>query len=242
MKPYVFGHRGASGYEIENTILAFNKAVEMGAGIESDVQLTIDNRLICFHDSYIKRQGKISLIKDFTLSELRAIKFNDNRKIPLVEEVFENFQNAPKTFRYSFDVINKNSGLELLNLAKKASLLDNLEITDRRISVLSALRAEYESSKLVYTLSDSVKSINLKTKDLEKLKELKVDIINIQVKRYFAELFKDIIDNGFKCYVYGVNTGLNMKKIVKLRYKDEIVEAIYTNYPDKLHHILKTNI
>ncbi|MFX0030133.1 MAG: glycerophosphodiester phosphodiesterase, partial [Candidatus Hermodarchaeota archaeon] len=43
MKPYIFGHRGASGYEIENTVSAYKKAVSMGAGIEADVQLTKDN-------------------------------------------------------------------------------------------------------------------------------------------------------------------------------------------------------
>ncbi len=37
MKSYVFGYRGASGYEIENTIPSFRKAVKMGAGIESDI-------------------------------------------------------------------------------------------------------------------------------------------------------------------------------------------------------------
>ena len=49
MKPYIFGHRGASGYEVENTITAFEKAVIMGVGIETDVQLTKDNKLVCFH-------------------------------------------------------------------------------------------------------------------------------------------------------------------------------------------------
>ena len=45
MKPYVFGHRGASGYEIENTLPSFKKAVRMGAGIETDVQETKEKKL-----------------------------------------------------------------------------------------------------------------------------------------------------------------------------------------------------
>lgn len=37
----VWAHRGASGYAPENTLEAFQKAVEMGAdGVELDVQLT----------------------------------------------------------------------------------------------------------------------------------------------------------------------------------------------------------
>ncbi len=54
MKSYVFGYRGASGYEIENTIPSFRKPVEMGAGIETDIKMTMDNKLICFHDQIFK--------------------------------------------------------------------------------------------------------------------------------------------------------------------------------------------
>ena len=40
-KPLVWAHRGASGYAPENTLAAFEKAVELGAdGVELDIQLT----------------------------------------------------------------------------------------------------------------------------------------------------------------------------------------------------------
>ena len=52
MEPYVFAHRGASGYEIENTIPSFKKAVNIGAGIESDLNFTKDKKVICFHDPF----------------------------------------------------------------------------------------------------------------------------------------------------------------------------------------------
>ena len=52
----VWGHRGASGYAPENTMTAFEKAVELGAdGIELDVQLTKDGELVVIHDETIDR-------------------------------------------------------------------------------------------------------------------------------------------------------------------------------------------
>lgn len=239
MKPYIFGHRGASGYEIENTIPAFKKAVEMGAGIETDVQLTKDNKLVCFHDPYIKIEERYCLIKNFTLKELRAIKFEDSRSIPLVKEVFNIFKDAPNTLRYSFDIIDKRSGLELINLARKASLLKNIEITDRRLILLSALRRKYELSNLVYTLTETIKSISPKTVNLDKLRKLRINVINIRCKGHIENLFRDAIDNGLKCYIWGVNTKSNMKRIIKMRYKDEIVDVIYTDYPDKLLNLIR---
>lgn len=238
MKSYIFGHRGASGYEIENTLPAFKKAVSMGAGIETDVQLTKDNKLVCFHDPYVKIGEKYCFIKNFTLKELRAIKFEDRRYIPLVKEVFDIFKGSPNTLRYSFDIIDKKSGIELLNLARKASLFNNIEITDRRLILLSALRRKNELSKLVYTLTETIKSINKKTVNLDKLRKLRISAINIRRQKNIEELFREIVDNGFKCYIWGVNTKINMKRIIKLRYKDEIVNAIYTDYPDILLNLI----
>ncbi|MBY8984336.1 MAG: glycerophosphodiester phosphodiesterase [Candidatus Lokiarchaeota archaeon] len=238
MKPYIFGHRGASGYEVENTIPAFEKAVSMGVGIETDVQLTKDNKLVCFHDPHIKIEEKYCLIKNFTLNELRAIKFEDSRYIPLAKEVFDIFKGSPNNLRYSFDILDKKSGIELLNLARKASLLNNIEITDRRLRVLSALRRENKESNLAYTLTETISTINSKTLNLDKLRKLRVNVINIMRRRNIEDLFRDVIDNGFKCYIWGVNTKTNMKRIIKMRYKDKIVNAIYTNYPDILLNLI----
>ena len=52
----VWAHRGASGYAPENTLEAFQKAVEMGAdGVELDVQLTKDGELVVIHDETVDR-------------------------------------------------------------------------------------------------------------------------------------------------------------------------------------------
>ena len=52
----IFAHRGACGYEPENTMEAFALAVEQGAdGIELDVQFTADRRLVVFHDDTLDR-------------------------------------------------------------------------------------------------------------------------------------------------------------------------------------------
>ena len=49
-------HRGASGYELENSYAAFKKAVDLGAlMIETDVRETVDCTLILMHDSRINR-------------------------------------------------------------------------------------------------------------------------------------------------------------------------------------------
>jgi len=57
-RPYRYAHRGlhdiAAGIP-ENTMPAFRRAAEMGFGVELDVHLTTDGRLVVIHDSNLKR-------------------------------------------------------------------------------------------------------------------------------------------------------------------------------------------
>src|ERR1700726_3225340 len=54
--PWIIAHRGASGHAPENTMAAFRRAVELGAGfIETDLQLTRDARVVAIHDSTLDR-------------------------------------------------------------------------------------------------------------------------------------------------------------------------------------------
>lgn len=56
MKPYVIAHRGASGNYPENTLLAFQQAIEMGVDwIELDVMTTSDGVVIVSHDTRADR-------------------------------------------------------------------------------------------------------------------------------------------------------------------------------------------
>lgn len=95
--PLIWAHRGASGYAPENTLPSFEKAIELKAdGIELDVQLTKDDKLVVIHDEWIDRtsDGK-GWVKDFTLEELRHFNYNKtmpsfaHADIPTLEEVYE---------------------------------------------------------------------------------------------------------------------------------------------------------
>lgn len=90
-------HRGFSGRYPENTLLAFEKALEAGAeGIEFDVHLTKDGQLVIIHDELLDRttDGK-GLVTNHTLEELRRLDASAGFKgvygvnrIPTLEEYF----------------------------------------------------------------------------------------------------------------------------------------------------------
>ena len=93
----IFAHRGASAYAPENTLEAFELAVQMGAdGVELDIHMTNDGELVVAHDETISRVSDgIGLIHSMTTSELKKHRFNrthpefKDATIPTLREVYE---------------------------------------------------------------------------------------------------------------------------------------------------------
>lgn len=83
------GHRGAKGYEPENTLISFQKALDLNAdGVELDVHVCKSGELIVIHDFTVDRTTNgTGAISDLTLSELKKLRINDLIEIPTLEEV-----------------------------------------------------------------------------------------------------------------------------------------------------------
>ncbi|MFO8017397.1 MAG: glycerophosphodiester phosphodiesterase [Promethearchaeia archaeon] len=237
-KPYIFAHRGAMGYEVENTMESFKKALDMRVGIETDVRLTKDKKLVCFHDKSFKINERWHSVKRSTLKELRGYNFKDDRYIPTIKEVFEEFQYC-SILRYSIDISNSRAGKRLIDIAKEFNILNRIEITDTRLRVLEKLRNYDNKVKLVHTVPPIVQKVKDDNVEFQKLKDLSIDTLNIQYIRADEENFELIVDHGFHCYVWGVNRSVWMKRILKLRHHGEFVRALYSNYPDKLKRLRK---
>ena len=111
----LIGHRGASGYEDENTIKSYELAVQQGADyIEMDLQLTKDNKLICMHDTTVDRTttgtGKVA---DMTLAQIKALKTTNGEQIPTLEEVVSHFGKSVNYYIETKSPFNINMDQEL---------------------------------------------------------------------------------------------------------------------------------
>lgn len=96
---YVVAHRGVHLEIPENTLAAYQKAIDLGCDfIEIDVRSTKDGKLISIHnstvDSYV--QGVSGKVNDFTLAELKALDIGSriglewkHTRIPTIEEIFQ---------------------------------------------------------------------------------------------------------------------------------------------------------
>lgn len=87
----VIGHRGARGHAPENTLLAIDTAIRLGAPwIEFDVQLHDSGELLVFHDLTLERttngQG---FLANQSLGMLRALDAGQGQQIPTLTEALD---------------------------------------------------------------------------------------------------------------------------------------------------------
>ena len=92
-----FAHRGLHGEGVpENSMSAFIKARDAGFGIELDVQLSSDGKLVVFHDPTLERVcGIKGRVCDFTAEELSGMKLmGASDGIPTFGEVLREIDGA----------------------------------------------------------------------------------------------------------------------------------------------------
>ena len=85
----IFGHRGAAGLVLENSIASIKKALELKVdGIEFDVRATKDGQPVIIHDETLERTHKIKAkISDLTFSELKALTEDHDFPVPTLSQV-----------------------------------------------------------------------------------------------------------------------------------------------------------
>ncbi|MBQ4282418.1 MAG: glycerophosphodiester phosphodiesterase [Lachnospira sp.] len=96
---YHYAHRGLFDNDSsapENSIHAFQLAIDNGYGIELDVQLTKDNIPVVFHDSTLKRMCNTKgHVHDYTLKELKELTLGiSNQRIPTLKEALKTIKGA----------------------------------------------------------------------------------------------------------------------------------------------------
>jgi len=139
--PLPFAHRGGASDNPENTMPAFQHAVDLGYKyLETDVHATSDGVLVAFHDPDLSRTcDRAGTINQLTWSEVSQARVDGREPIPLFEDLMEQF---PDT-RVNIDCKADSAVDGLIASLKRLDCLDRVLIgsfSDRR---LRRLRAEF---------------------------------------------------------------------------------------------------
>ncbi len=244
MKCRNYAHRGFSGHYPENTMLAFQKAIDAGCeGIELDVHLTKDNHLVIIHDEKIDRtSNQHGLVKDMTYKELCSVDFSYKytaqfgfQKIPSLREYFELVKNKAiitnielKTGVYEYPGIEK-AVYDLIceyNLQKKVVISSFNHNSVMRMKTLdSKIECGFLSETWILDTGSYVSSHNIEAfhPDFHMLTPKETD---------------DLKKHGVKINTWTVNEEADILNMIKKE-----VDGIISNYPDRVASLLKqTNL
>ena len=220
----IIGHRGACGYEPENTLLAFEKAIEMGVDmIELDVYALKTGELVVIHDDTVDRttDGE-GYVLEHSFQDLRELDAGKGQKIPTLQEVI--------------DLVAKRVpiNIELKGLGTARLVAQTIDQYKTR-----GWNEEYfmvSSFNHVELAAFSKLQPDIRTGAL--ITGIPIDLAAFasRVSAYSANLDSDFITPGLvadakargqKVLVYTVNSQSEVRRMKSLG-----VDGIFTNYPD----------
>lgn len=235
-----FAHRGFSGKYPENTLLAFEKAVEAGAqGIELDVQLTKDGEIVIIHDETIDRttDGKGEVVS-YTYEELK--KFDASyiyrgqmgfNKIPTLREYFELIKDT--------DIITNielKTGInEYLGIEKKVwDMICEYNLADRVIissfNHYSILRMKAIAPKIKCGLLSETWIIDAGKYTCN----LGVECYHPHFANMTKEIVKEIKAQGIEINTFTVNKEKDIRDMI-----EKGIDIVIGNFPDLTKQIIE---
>ncbi|XP_077996368.1 lysophospholipase D GDPD1-like [Glandiceps talaboti] len=272
-KPRVIGHRGGAGEHLENTLTAFKHGVKAGVEmLELDCQLTKDDKVVVCHDNCLDRiAGKDILISDTKYEDLPLINEylhvtfskecycsgNEDRRIPLLKEVFETFPTVP----INVDIKTNNDKLieKVSALVKEYQREEitvwgnaNQEIVDKcyranpEIPILFSKRKVITTTLLFYAgllpfipmkesfLEVLMPSVILKMMDMSTKYKVLLSVIDtiLMSKIMFYHLNK----RGIQVYIWVLNEENEWERALQLG-----ATGIMTDYPTRLKEFINKN-
>jgi len=238
----VVGHRGFSGIAPENTMAAFKKAIEVGSDmIELDVRLSKDGEVVVIHDESLERttNGKGKVI-DLTLDELKKLdagsKFHSSfsgERIPTLKEALEL---AYAQVMVNIELKKGNYGkYTILDLADRAhqevelaGMADKMIFSSFDPDALERVLKKNPSVPVAYLYN---RSWNFPREVTE---GRPFPILNCRKSVLTKENISRAHQEGIQIGVYTLYTEEEMEKFIEMK-----VDAIITDYPDRLINILK---
>jgi glycerophosphoryl diester phosphodiesterase len=232
----IIAHRGFSDEAPENSMAAFQKAIEAKSDmLELDVRLTADNVPVVFHDRRLQRtsdgSGAVNQKHSHNLIEIDngswfSPKFNRER-IPLLKDIFPILK---KDLRLNIeikpDVVSTNdiSAVEIVvGEAEKAKALSKVLFTSFNHQMIKEI-SEIDESITTGVIYNPITHFRKSPSTLIKNSKAKIFVCSkFQIN---SDVVKDTHDAGFVLYVYGVKTGRDVQRLLELN-----IDGIICNNP-----------
>ncbi|NRS89039.1 glycerophosphoryl diester phosphodiesterase [Flavobacterium sp. 7E] len=221
------GHRGARGYEPENTLIGFQKALALNVDqIELDIHGSADGEIMVIHDETVDRTTNGSgYINSFTRLELQQFQIEGQQYIPTLIEVLNLID-----LKCSINIEIKSNGL-----ANKLVAIIEQYVTEKQWKYSDFIVSSFEWDNLekIRLLNPSIPIAVLTETSIEDAlafaKKIKAQAINPDFQLLSKENVSQMQQAGFQVFPWTVNEIEDIKRIQS--YK---VDGIISDFPDRL--------
>ena len=234
MTALCIAHRGASKDAPENTLAAFDLAVEQRADmIEIDLHLSRDGAIVITHDAGLARLGGEGLIGDRSLEELKRLDAGQGgdapTTIPTLDEVLDAFGPlAPFNLELKAAPGGAYPGLEAATLeaVERRSLLDKTLFSSFHDEILGELRRLSPLARLAVLVDPRQPEPR---RMLERASALGAEAVNPHFSLASAECIEGAHAAGLAVNAYTVDDPGRMQGLMDLG-----IDGLFTNRPDTL--------
>ena len=233
-KNMLIAHRGASDLAPENTLKAFDLAIELGANfIEFDVRRTVDNEIVIMHDPGVFRTThRLGFVKRLTLKKIKSLNAGNGESIPTLKELL---QATKGKIGYMCELKVKGISEKVVKILSENNALDSSILISFKHKELLKCQIEHPELKLGAIIPSGFGWITnwfFKKKLLTYLSEKNFFSIN----PFFPLVDKRFVDRAhesdLKVFPWTINSKSKMKKLSKMG-----VDGILTNHISKLKNL-----
>jgi glycerophosphoryl diester phosphodiesterase len=228
----VIAHRGASGHRPENTLSAFELAVEMGADmIETDLHRTRDAAVVVTHDEELAGLGGRGEIADATLAEVRALDAGAGERVPTLEELLDRLgDRIAWNLELKRGTRGEYPGLEAaaLDEVRGRGLIGRTLFSSFYDPVLARLRALEPAARIGLLISR-----RYPVQMVERARALGAEALHPEGSLVTPALVEEAHAAGLAVHVFTVDDPEEMGRLL-----DWGVDGLFTNYPDRMRTLL----
>ncbi len=218
----------------ENTIASFLAALYYGAdGLELDVWLTRDRKLVVFHDpDTVRVVGEKLIVKDSAFNDLRRLDLGMGQRIPLLDEVIDSL---PADIPLFVEIKDVEASVPAYQLVKERGRLESTAFISFYPEALERIRRVSNEAKLGFIIG-SLESVKKASELAQKLNLYAVappvSEVEYLGKEKFINCLRKIRGSGLYTAAWVINT--EEEYILVKHY----VNAIITNNVEYLKQLL----
>ncbi|MCX0242451.1 glycerophosphodiester phosphodiesterase [Streptomyces drozdowiczii] len=218
MSILTIGHRGAAGFEPENTLRSFVRAEKEGVDlIELDLHLSKDGALAVMHDAEVDRttdgEGPIA---EKTLAELRALDAGLGERVPVFEEVLDAVRSPLQA-----EIKDVAAARTLARVMHERDLVERVEVISFHDEAIA------EIAQLVPGVRTALVASRWGGDLLDRAKAVGATRLILNVRRITLELVDKAHAEGLTVFGWTVNTQKQLRLAQGLG-----LDGVTTDHPD----------